>query len=133
MKIYLGGGLVTEKDIEHYMQVKKILKSAGHKVKYPLPYYSTKNKEETFDFDKVIKYSQNSIEWADVIYIDFNVYERIAAGSISEIALASYLKKFIIVSINSKNPNYNVFIKNISDLIFKNHNDAISYLCNIKG
>lgn len=132
MKIYLGGGLINEEDIEYYKRVKKLLKSAGHKVKYPLPYFNKQTFELASSFTEVTNSAKEAIKWADIIYIDFDAYEHVAAGSISEVAWANYLGKFIVISITGKNPNYGMFLEDISDLIFKNHNDAMLYLCSIK-
>ena len=144
LKVYCAGpitGLTGQEVFEHYDDVSARLKDAGFQVFHPMigkdhmrteeSFKSTGHNENPITKDRSI-YGRDKwmVSQADIVFTDFTRATKASIGCCFELAWANLLGKQTVVVIPdmTTNPHNHAFIKEASDIIFSNTDEAIEYL-----
>lgn len=133
MKIYLIGGVTYDKELyEYFERTAAFLRAHGHKVLVPKLYPGGILDVNTVH--SIYAYSKMAINWANITYVDFNDVEYTSVERVAELAQAHYAGKHTVASVREHTPEYEYYklLENTSDVIFKTHDQAMKYICNLR-
>lgn len=132
MKIYLIGGVTYSRDMyDYFKRTATYLRSCGHEVIVPLLYPETEADSTTRQ--AIRSHYHWAIRNADVVYVDYNDVSYRSYNRLAELSYAKSIETKIIISMRRDDTtSFWNFLVWMADIVFKNHNDAMSYLYSIK-
>lgn len=142
MIIYLGfriSGSSYGNVMAYVAGTKSALESAGYRVLHPMTGKESLRTEVVFKphgygnptstnhaiFERDIW----MVQQCDVFYLNLmDADEHVSIGGCMELAIASYLRKHTVVSMQSRNIHRHAFVLEAADVIFPTHEEALEYL-----
>jgi nucleoside 2-deoxyribosyltransferase len=144
MKIYIAGaisGQSGEDVISYFKNTKALLIGMGYQVFSPMTGKSQFRNEismKSHGYDNPISTNHAIIErdcWmvshCDVLYCNLTMAEIVSIGSTMELAWGHILKKHTVLTLPKNNIHRHAFILEAADIIFEEHEEALSYLAKL--
>lgn len=141
MKIYIFGpisGKSYQEVMEYYTKLLTLLRGMSYQVFYPMlgkEYLRNDDNLRAEGYGHPISTNHAIVErdkWmvsqCDVLFGDFSQAEKASIGSCCEIAWAGLLGKHVISVVPEGNPHDHAFILEMSDIVFRERDEALTYL-----
>jgi len=148
MKIYTVGpisGKGAEEVFGYFNGIKNELSSYGYDVYSPLNGKTKLRNEIEFkakgyeDFPTATNHAifgrdHWMVSQSDIIYANFiGCGDRVSIGSMMELAWASHLGKHVVIAMEDDNIHNHAFVLEAADIIYDNHESALTYLKELKS
>ena len=141
MKIYLARP-ITGKSYDEVMQYLKDLKEEleiyGYKVLSPMTGKGCLKGEKKFKAfgykdavttnHAIVERDRWMVENADIVFVNFENTDKVSIGCVAELAWAHQLGKHTVVVLPKDNIHEHAFVLEMADIVFRNFEDAVSYL-----
>lgn len=144
MKIYIAGaisGQSGEDVISYFGNTKSLLTGMGYQVFSPMTgrdHFRNEIRLKSHGHDNPISTNHAIIErdcWmvsqCDILYCNLTMAEIVSIGSTMELAWGHILRKHTVLAMQKDNIHQHAFILEAADIIFEEHDDAISYLAKL--
>lgn len=142
MTIYLAGpitGLSYEEVVSRIERLQKELKKAGYDVIHPMIGKKCLQNETKFkpsgythpitSDHSIVRRDHWMVINSDILFLDFTQGKsNVSIGSICELAWAYHNNVYTVVVLPKDNVHNHAFVKEMSDVIFTNIDEAIEYL-----
>ena len=143
MKIYLAHpitGLTYDQVMDYYLPTVEQLRAAGWEVLYPMlgkEYLRTEKgplkpagfNVGAFSTDHaIVQRDRWMVQQADVVYANLSGVDKVSIGTVSELAWASIIGKYVVLVMEAGNVHHHAFVLEAAGVILPTHEDALAYL-----
>lgn len=131
-------GLTPDDVINYYETFGGVIRDIGYDILQPMTGKAYLRTEKTFKASgytlpqstnhAIFERDMWMVAKADIVLADFTGATAVSIGTVSELAVAAYLRKHTIAVMHEGNPHHHAFLLEAADIVFPSIKEAFAYL-----